>query len=162
VNRTCLQTRSHRRQDCTKLFSLQYIADQPSNHVFKVGGSSSLVYGITTFLQKEIRQVYPVWCSRLHNHTLFIKKLCKTWGFVQILGGSDAPLPSPQWLHHYSSKSYAKVGVSVQILWRFGPPDPHWLCPCWGLLKTVLTCRQFCSHHGQDKTVLSCRVGNAN
>ena len=27
----------------------------------------------------------------------------------------------------------------------------------WGLLKTVLTCCQFCSHHWQDKTVLSCR-----
>jgi len=25
----------------------------------------------------------------------------------------------------------------------------------WGLLKAVLTCRQFCSHHRQDKTLLS-------
>ena len=35
------------------------------------------------------RQVYPVWCSRLHNHTLFIKKLCKKLGAVQILGKSS-------------------------------------------------------------------------
>ena len=26
------------------------------------------------------RQVYPVWCSRLHNHTLFIEMLCKKSG----------------------------------------------------------------------------------
>jgi len=26
---------------------------------------------------EKIRQVYPVWCSRIHNHTLFTKKLCK-------------------------------------------------------------------------------------
>ena len=26
----------------------------------------------------------------------------------------------------------------------------------WGLLKTVLTCRKFCSHRRQDKTVLNC------
>ena len=36
----------------------------------------------------------------------------------------------------------------------------------WGLLKTVLSCRQFSSHrrHGQDKTALSClvRVGGVN
>jgi len=64
---------------------------QGCNHVFKVGGSNFLVYGITTLLQKKLRQVYPVWCSRLHNHTLFIKKLC------QKLGGPD-PRP-PQWLH---------------------------------------------------------------
>ena len=28
----------------------------------------------------------------------------------------------------------------------------------WGLLKTVLTGRQFCLHHRQDKTVFSCLV----
>ena len=27
-----------------------------------------------------------------------------------------------------------------------------------GLLKTVLTCRHFCPHHRQDKTVSSCFV----
>ena len=37
------------------------------------------------------RQVYPVWCSRLHNHTLFIKKLCKSWGSIQILGRYGPP-----------------------------------------------------------------------
>jgi len=43
---------------------------------------------------EKIRQVYPVWCSRLHNHTLFIKKLCKKLeGSVQILGCPDPPKP---------------------------------------------------------------------
>ena len=47
------------------------------------------------------RQVYPVWCSRLHNHTLFIKKLSKTWGSVQILGVQTSP--TPQWLRPWFS-----------------------------------------------------------
>ena len=29
---------------------------------------------------ENIEQVYPVWCSRFHNRTLFIKKLCKKLG----------------------------------------------------------------------------------
>jgi len=45
----------------------------------------SLVYYY--LLQKTIREVYPVWCSRLHNRTLFIEKLRKKLrGSVQILG----------------------------------------------------------------------------
>ena len=47
---------------------------------FQSWGSNSLIHGITTLLQKKIRQVYPVWCSRLHNHTLFVEKLCKKLG----------------------------------------------------------------------------------
>ena len=31
ANRTCLQTRSHRRQDWTKMFNLQYIEDPTEN-----------------------------------------------------------------------------------------------------------------------------------
>ena len=46
------------------------------NHVFKVGGPISWSRVLPPFYRKN-RQVYPVWCSRLHNHTLFIKKLCK-------------------------------------------------------------------------------------
>jgi len=50
-------------------------------------GSSSLVYGITTLLQKKIRKVYPVWCSRLHNHTIHQKATRKR-------GGPDPQTPS--------------------------------------------------------------------
>jgi len=82
VTRTCLQTRSHRRQDWTKLFSLQYIEDPPSNHVFKVGGSSSLVYGITTFLQKEIRQ------ATQFGAVGYIITLCTSKGYVKSGGSS--------------------------------------------------------------------------
>jgi len=40
--------------------------------------------------EKKTRQVYPVWCSRLQNHALFIKKLRKKLGhFVQFLGQWD-------------------------------------------------------------------------
>jgi len=38
------------------------------------------------------RQVYPVWCSWLHNHTLFIKKLCKKLAVRPNFGG---PNPGP-------------------------------------------------------------------
>jgi len=67
---------------------------QGRNHVFKVGVQSS-VYGITTLQQKKNRQVYPVWCSLLHNHTLFnsSKSYVKCWGSVQIFGRSGPPPP---------------------------------------------------------------------
>ena len=38
--------------------------------------------------------VYPVWCSRLHNHTLFIKKLRKKLGVRLNLGVPDPGPPS--------------------------------------------------------------------
>ena len=41
------------------------MGNQGRNHVVKVGGSSFLVWGITTLLQKKIRKVYPVWRSLL-------------------------------------------------------------------------------------------------
>jgi len=63
---------------------------------FQSLGSNSLVYGITSLLQKKIRQVYPVWCSRLHNHTLFIKKLCKkSWEVRPNFGEVRTPHPMP-------------------------------------------------------------------
>ena len=70
-----------------------YTVDQERNHVFEVGGPIPWSMVLLPFYKKN-RQVYPVWCSRLHNHTLFIKRLCKSWGFVQILGRSGPPLPS--------------------------------------------------------------------
>ena len=63
---------------------------QGRNHVFKVGCPIPWSRALLPFYRKN-RQVYPVWCSRLHNHTLFIKKLCKSWGSVQILGKSGPP-----------------------------------------------------------------------
>jgi len=72
--------RSLRSQNCTPTIltvappCLLYCAGaQPR---FQSWASNSLVYDITTVLQKN-RQDCPLWCSRLHNHTLFIKKLCK-------------------------------------------------------------------------------------
>ena len=62
-------------------------------------------------LQEKNRQVYSVWCSRLHNHTLFFTYLLNHTLFIKKLrkklegpsnfweeGGSSDP-PSPQWLH---------------------------------------------------------------
>jgi len=47
--------------------------------------------------------VYPVWCSRLHNHTVFIKKLCKKLrGPSKFWGGPD-PRPlvvAPMYRRH--------------------------------------------------------------
>jgi len=47
---------------------------------------------------KKLRQVYPIWCSRLHNHTLFIKQLCKTFGDPSKFWRGPDP-PTPHWLH---------------------------------------------------------------
>jgi len=85
---------------------------QGRNHAFKVGGPFPWSRVLLPFYRKN-RQVYPVWCSRLHNHTLFIKRLCKSWGFVQILGSPN--LPDPQWLrpwhgvHLNEEKQYVKA-----------------------------------------------------
>jgi len=40
--------------------------------------------------RKKLDRSNPVWCSQLHNHTLFIKKLCEKFGEVRT--------PRPQWL----------------------------------------------------------------
>jgi len=42
---------------------------------------------------EKIRQVNPVCCSRLHNHTLFIKKLCKKLGVRPNFGEVQTPQP---------------------------------------------------------------------
>ena len=47
------------------------------------------------FYTETIIQVYPVWCSRLHNHNLFIKKLCKKLGVRPNFGEVRTPL-TPQ------------------------------------------------------------------
>jgi len=47
---------------------------------------------------EKIRQVYPVWCSRLHNHTLFIKKLRKKLGVRPFFWGGGPDPPTLQWL----------------------------------------------------------------
>ena len=51
-----------------------------------------------TSTEKKIRQVYPVWRSRLYNHTLFIKKLCKKLAVLPNFGEirtPDPPLVAP-------------------------------------------------------------------
>ena len=54
-----------------------------------------------SLLQIKIRQVYPVWCSWLHNQTLFIKKLRKNLGgSSKFLGGSDRPTRPPSGCIH--------------------------------------------------------------
>ena len=63
---------------------------QRRNHVFNVG-VKFLVSGYYYPSTEKNRQVYPVWSSRFHNNTLDIKKLCKSWGSVQILGRSGPP-----------------------------------------------------------------------
>ena len=69
---------------------------QGRNHVFKVGGPIPWSRVLLPFYRKKIRQVYPVWCSWLHNHTLFIKKLCKKLeGPSKFWGGPDPPCLTP-------------------------------------------------------------------
>jgi len=65
------------------------------NHVFKVG-VQFLGRGYYYPSTEKIRQVYPVWCNRLHNHSIHQKATWK-YGVVQILGVWT--FPPPQWLH---------------------------------------------------------------
>jgi len=54
---------------------------QGRNHVSKVGGPIPWSMVLLPFYRKKIRQVYPVWCSRLHNHSLYSSK-----SYVKSLG----------------------------------------------------------------------------
>jgi len=67
---------------------------QRRNHVFKVGGPFPWSRVLLPYYRKNIIQVYPVWCSRLHNHTLFIKKLRKKLGNPSKFCGVRTP-PAP-------------------------------------------------------------------
>jgi len=75
-------------------------------------------------LQIKIRQVYTVWCSRLHNHTLFIKKLCEKLGVRPNFGGSWPPIP--QWLRPcflqsevtYSQFLALQFGTTCRLMWH--------------------------------------------
>jgi len=69
------------------------ITVQERNHAFKVGGPVPWSRVLLPFYRKK--QVYPVWCNQLYNHTLFIKKLRKTWGVrPNFLGVQTSPTPS--------------------------------------------------------------------
>jgi len=65
-------------------------SNQGRNHVFKVRGPIPWS-GVLLPFYRKIRQVYPVWCSRLHSHTLFIKKLCKKLGVCPNFGEIRTP-----------------------------------------------------------------------
>ena len=81
---------------------------QGRNHVFKVGGPVPWSRVLLPFYRKN-RQVYPVWCSRLHNHTIHQKV---TWKFgVRPNFGGSGP-PTPQWLCPWLRSAY---------VWLVGP-----------------------------------------
>jgi len=76
-------------RDRAKRFRSTCVRGHPQgrNHVFKVGGPIPWSRALLPFYRKN-RQVYPVWCSRLHNHTLFIT-LTLTVGGPSKFGGLD-------------------------------------------------------------------------
>ena len=82
---------------------------QRRNHVFQVEGVQFLGLGYYyPFTEKKIKQVYPVWCSQLglHNHTLFIKKLCNKLGVRPNFGEVRATLPEPPVVASMSLSDY--------------------------------------------------------
>ena len=61
-------------------------AEGPGHRLSTNRGPAPKRFNISLMIDAyENEQVYRVWCSRLHNHTLFIKKLRKKFGSVQIL-----------------------------------------------------------------------------
>ena len=59
---------------------------------------------------EKIRQIYPVWCSRLYDHTLFIQSYVKSWGSVQILGRSGPLRPSSGCNHEHGRTTATDIG----------------------------------------------------
>ena len=51
--------------------------------------------------QEKIKQFYSIWCSRLHNHSLFIKKLHKKLEGPSKFGGFDHL--TLYWLHPWTA-----------------------------------------------------------
>ena len=73
---------------------------QGRNHVVKVGDPILWSTVLLSFYRKN-RQVYLVWFRRLHNHTLFIKKLCKKLGVRPNFGEIRTPLTPSGCAHEY-------------------------------------------------------------
>jgi len=72
---------------------------------FFLAGAQFLVLGYYYPSTEKNRQIYPVWCSRLHNHTLFIKKLCKKLGVRPNFGEVRTPDPHASWTIPVNSSS---------------------------------------------------------
>ena len=100
--------------------SYSYAGVQPR---FQSWGVQFLGLGYYYPSKKKIRQVYPVWCSRLHNHSLFIKKLCKkllvrpNFGEVRT---PDPPLVAPMQLWATSVLQMSRLSPLPQTR----QPDP--------------------------------------
>jgi len=75
---------------------------QRCNHVFKVGSPVPWSWVLLSFTE-NIRQVYPVWFSQLHNHTVFIKKLRQKLGGLSKFGGPDSPRPPSGCAHAHKN-----------------------------------------------------------
>ena len=70
------------------VISISRCPQQGCNHVLKVGGPIPWS-GVLLPFYRQIRQVYPVWCSRLHDP--FIKKPCKKLGVRPNFGEVRSP-----------------------------------------------------------------------
>jgi len=91
---------------------------QGRNHVFKVVGVQFLGLGYYYPSTEKNRQVYPVWCSRLHNHTLFIKKLCKKLGVRPNFGEvrtPDLPVVAPMCVCRLTNLLWACLSVCLSV-----------------------------------------------
>ena len=95
----CVPCVSHEEESQSRV-RRYFVGDQGRYHVFKVGGLVPWSRVLLPFYRKKIRQVYPVWCSRLHNQ-LFIKKLREKLGGPSKFWGSGPPNPrvvAPMWV----------------------------------------------------------------
>ena len=72
------------------LFYVISYCSQGRNHVFIVGGPIPRSRVLLHFYRKKLDRS-TVWCSRLHNHTLLIKKLRKKVGGTCLLYTSPSP-----------------------------------------------------------------------
>ena len=79
---------------CTKKWWIITIIIRNGATMFSKLGGPILWSRVLLLFYRKNRQVYPVGCSRLHNHTLFVKKLCKKLGIRPNFGEVQTP-PTP-------------------------------------------------------------------
>ena len=96
-------------------FRGQVVATMKHNHVFIVEGVRFLGLGYYFLSTEKNRQVYPVWCSRLHNHTVFIKKPCKKLKGPSKFWGDPDP-PTPKWLRPWLRLSVIQIQDYLTLL----------------------------------------------
>jgi len=104
----------------------------------KLGGPVSWSMVLLPFYRKKITQVYPVWCSRLHNHTIHQKAtrklgVCLNFGVQtpQTPGGCAHCIVTV--VTSFIIIQMMELDIKIKLLPRFGVllPETHCILCVW-------------------------------